>query len=98
MKKLFIIISIIILILILLPLITINYNNKIIYISYNEDFSKYEDYTCYHESVSYSKKKNISITNIDIKKYFIFYKITLKYEEGNLCASEYFHIHMKKLS
>ena len=86
---LLIIISIFIFIFILLPLIEFDINNKIIYISYNDDFSKYEDYTCYHESVSYNEKKNISITDIDIKKYFIFYKITLKYEKGNLCEREY---------
>lgn len=92
MKNKVIIISLIIGLLIALlslPYISINKGNKLIYISYNEDFSNYEDYTCYHESVSYNKKKNISITDIDIKKYFIFYKITLKYEKGNLCESEY---------
>jgi len=92
MKKIVIIISLIIVLLILflcLPYIPINKNNKLIYISYNGDISKYEDYTCYHENVSYNEKKNISIVDININKYFIFYIITLEYEKGNLCETEY---------
>ena len=92
MKKIVIIISLIIILLIALlslPYISINRGNKLIYISYNNDISKYEDYTCYHESVSYNKKKNISIVDINTNKYFIFYVISLEYKKGNLCESEY---------
>jgi len=73
----------------ILPFIEIKKGNKLIYISYNDDISKYETYTCYNESVSYNEKKDISITNFDIKKYFIFYIFTLEYEEGNLCDTEW---------
>lgn len=42
-----------------------------------------------HESVAYNEEHDISITSFNIKKYFIFYIITLKYEKGNLCDTEY---------
>ena len=92
MKKIVIIISIMIILLIVLlslPYISINKDNKLIYISYSDNISKYEDYTCYHESVSYNEKKNISIVDININKYFIFYVISLEYKKGNLCETEY---------
>lgn len=93
MKKKIIVLSLIILVIIslflILPFIEIRKGNKLIYIGYNDDISKYETYTCYHESVSYNEKKNISITNFDIKKYLIFYIFTLDYEKGNLCDTEW---------
>lgn len=92
MKKIIIIISLLIILIVafvFLPYIPIKINNKLIYISYNDDISKYEDYTCYHENVSYNKKKDISITNIHIDKFFFLYVIKLKYVDGNLCETEY---------
>lgn len=89
MKKIIILIITIILFLILLPHIKIYKDNKLMYISYSDDISEYEDNLCYHESVSYYEKKDISIKKIDYKKYFIFYLFTLEYEKGNLCNTEY---------
>ena len=82
-------ILIITLILIAIPFIKIDKGNKLIFISYSDDISKYETYTCYHESISYNEKKDISIKRFDIKKYFIFYLFTLEYEKGNLCSTEW---------
>ena len=59
------------------------------FISYSDDISKYEDYTCYHESISYLEKKDISIKKFNIKKFLIFYLFSLEYEKGNLCDNEY---------
>lgn len=93
MKKKIIVLSLIILVItilfLILPFIEIRKGNKLIYIGYNDDISKYETYTCYHESVSYNEKKDISITNFDIKKIFIFHIFTLDYEKGNLCDTEW---------
>ena len=89
MKKILIIIGIIVLIFIILPFIEIKKDNKLIFVKYKEDFSYFEENTCYHESISYNKKKDISITDIDIKKYFIFYVYNLEYKDGNLCDTEY---------
>jgi len=92
MKKKIIISSIIfllIVILLVLPLIKIDTGSKLIYLSYSDDISEYESNMCYHESICYYEKKDISIKSFDIKKYFIFYLITLEYEKGNLCDTEW---------
>lgn len=94
MKKKLIIVSIIIVVLIILllyilPFIKINTNNKIVYINYDGTIDEFDEQHCYHENISYNKKRDISITDIDINKYFIFYLIELEYEKGNLCATEY---------
>lgn len=91
-KKLIVfLISIIVLSLyLIIPLLEFNYGNKIYILSYNDDVSKYDDYYCYDESVAYNKQKDISITGWDSKKVpFGFYMITLEYEEGNKCDTEY---------
>lgn len=89
MKKILMVIGIIIFTFILIPFVEIRKDNKLVFIKYKEDFSYFEDNTCYHENVSYNKKRNISITNINIKKYFIFYLYKLEFKEGNLCDTEY---------
>lgn len=83
------IILVIVIILLTLPLITIDNNNKIMYLSFKEDFSKYEEVTCYDDGMSYYKEKDITIKNINIEKKFIYYLTTLEYVDGNLCASEF---------
>lgn len=95
-KKIVVAISMIIILLttlliflLLMPIIKIDTGSQLKFVSYNDDISKCETYTCYHESVSYDKKRNISITNFNIKKYFIFYLFTLEYEKGNLCDTEW---------
>lgn len=91
-KKIIILISIILIIgviIFLLPLIVIDKNNKIMYLSFKEDFSKYEEVTCYDDGMSYYKEKDITIKNINVEKKFIYYLITLEYADGNLCASEF---------
>lgn len=87
--KYIIFLILIIFILFLIPLIKIDKNNKLIFISYKDDISKYEDQCCYHESITYYKKRDISIKKFNIKKYFIFYLYTLEYEKGNLCEIEW---------
>lgn len=91
-KKIIILISIILIIgviIFLLPLIVIDKNNKIMYLSFKEDFSKYEEVTCYDDGMSYYKEKDITIKSINVEKKFIYYLITLEYVDGNLCASEF---------
>ena len=88
-KMLLISLLLIILILIIIPFIKIKVNNKLIFIKYNDDISKYDNNHCYHENVSYYKEKDISITNFNIDKYLFFYLFTLEYEKGNLCEREF---------
>ena len=91
-KKIIVVLGVVfclVIFLLILPFIKIEKDNKLIFISYSDDISEYETDFCYHESVSYYKKRDISITNFDIKKYFVFYLFTLEYEEGNLCDTEW---------
>lgn len=45
--------------------------------------------SCYDESVFYDSKNDISITKYKINKNSFFNEITIKYDKGNLCATEY---------
>ena len=90
MKKIFICISLILfLFLLIYPFIEIDTGKKIIVFGYNDDVSKYEDVSCYDESYFYVEDKDISINNFTFSKFLFFYIITLDYEEGNVCETEY---------
>ena len=90
MKKIFICISLILfLFLLIYPFIEIDTGNKIILFSYNDDVSKYEDVSCYDESYFYVEDKDISINNFTFSKFLFFHIITLDYEYGNVCETEY---------
>ena len=91
-KKVIIIVSVIFILslfLVLLPLVKIDKNNTIKYIAFSDDISEYDEITCYDDGMSYYKKKDITIKEIDIEKKLFFYVLTLKYEKGNLCDSEF---------
>lgn len=98
MKKKLLLISIIILTIILIciyPNIEF-YNNKYLYMmsyskdwEYSEDLKELENETCYDESYSYNKKRNISITAWEYKKFLFFKWFKVSYKKGNICATEY---------
>ena len=90
MKKIFICISLILfLFLLIYPFIEIDTGKKIIVFGYNDDVSKYEDVSCYDESYFYVEDKDISINNFTFSKFLFFHIITLDYEYGNVCETEY---------
>lgn len=70
-------------------------NNHLYMMSYvknfedSEDFKELEQETCYDESYSYNKKRDISITNWEYKKILFFKWFKVSYKEGNVCATEY---------
>jgi len=70
--------------------IEIKKENELIYFSLSEGLGRFEEVTCYDDGISYDEKLDISITGVDFKKILFFYKITLEYEEGNLCDYEYY--------
>lgn len=74
---------------IFLPFIKIKTKSKLIEFSYKEDFSKYEQVTCYDDGYSYYEKEDITLKHIEMDKFLFFYKYTLEYEKGNKCATEY---------
>lgn len=71
-----------------LPL-EIKKDNKLYILSRSESYGEFEENLCYDESVSYNEKRDISIINWDMKKVLFLNLITLEFEEGNLCDSEY---------
>jgi hypothetical protein len=93
MKKKLLISIIIILFILILLLIFLNVEfkkgNKLIMFSYNNDISEFEQNSCYDDSYFYNSKRNISVYGVDIKKYFVFYVITLDYKNGNICDKEF---------
>lgn len=89
MNKRIIVLMIVIIFLIIYPLIEINIDNKIIKFSYSSDISRYEDMLCYDESYIYNIDRDISIYDVDFKKFLFFNVIILEYEKGNVCDTEY---------
>lgn len=92
-KKVMIVLGIILLMIIifllLLPKIAIYGENKVTFISYSDDISKFEQNMCYNENYYYYEDLDISINSFNVEKKLFLYFITLGYEEGNICASEY---------
>lgn len=56
---------------------------------YSEDFEEFDQETCYDESYSYNKKRNISISSWDYEGFLFFRWFRVKYKEGNVCETEY---------
>ena len=94
-KKIIYIIFVIIILLIIYPFIEFKFNNHLYMFSYSndlidsKDFQKLEDELCFDESYAYNKKGNITITKYKYKKVLFFKYIKAKYQEGNICDTEY---------
>lgn len=88
-KKIIIIVLSVIIFLAIYPLVQINTNGKIIKFGYSMDVSKYEEHPCYGENYYYVKDKDISIYDFDFKQFLFFHMITMKYNKGNKCDSEF---------
>lgn len=86
----YIIFLLFILILVVYPFIEIDTGSKIIQFRYSDSIDEFDKFTCYDDSYSYSEKRNITVTNIDFKKFMFFHVITVSYENGNKCATEYY--------
>ena len=89
-KALIIVLSIIIGLLIIYPFVEIDTGKKIIQFKYNYDINEFDEVTCYDDGYSYNKKRNISITEIDFKKFLFFHVITVSYQKGNICDTEFY--------
>ena len=55
----------------------------------SEDFDELEDVTCYDESYSYNKKRDISIKSWEYKGFLFFKWFKVSYEKGNVCETEF---------
>ena len=55
----------------------------------SEDLKELEQEFCYDESYSYNKKRDISTKDWEYKGILFFKYFKIKYEKGNICATEY---------
>ena len=55
----------------------------------SEDFKELEEKTCYDESYSYNKKRDISISSWDYNSFLFFKWFKVEYQKGNICATEF---------
>ena len=85
----FVVLLMIIITLIVLPNIVIYGEGKVTFISYSDDFSRFDQNHCYDENYAYYEDLDISIHNFKVEKKLFLYFITLEYEEGNVCETEY---------
>ena len=91
-KVLIVLVTVVLLIsfiLVVLPNIVIYDDNEVTFISYSDDISRFGDVGCYDESYYYYEDLDISIYNFEVEKKGFLYFITLEYEEGNICETEY---------
>jgi hypothetical protein len=72
--------------------IKVTSGNEIRYISLDSDVSWLDDnsITCYDESYTYLKDRNVSIKDIDFKKVWFLWYHKLTFVEGNVCETEFF--------
>ena len=74
----------------MLPHIKIRKNNEIKYISWHDDTSRFDENSCYDEGMSYYEDWGVTVKHIEAKKKFLFYVMSIEYEEGNLCDYEFY--------
>lgn len=86
----YIIFLLLILILVVYPFVEIDTGNKIIQFRYSDSIEEFDRYTCYDDSYSYNEERNITVTNIDFKKFMFFHVIIVGYDEGNKCSTEFY--------
>lgn len=95
--KVFVVIFVILLVLafslLFIDKIKITVGNEIRYISLSSDvlWMENEEYTtCYDDGLTYLKKRNITVKNIDLKKIGFLWYHRVIFEEGNLCDYEFY--------
>ena len=95
--KVFVVIFVILLVLafslLFIDKIKITVGNEIRYISLSSDvlWMENEEYTtCYDDGLTYLKKRNITVKNIDFKKIGFLWYHRVIFEEGNLCDYEFY--------
>lgn len=80
---------IIALFLIIYPTVEIQTENKLIAFRYTDDTTEFETEFSYNETYVYYKDRDITITDFDFKKFWLFHMITMEYEEGNYCDTQF---------
>lgn len=88
----FVILAILVFSLLFIDKIKITSGNEIRYISLDSDVSWIDDnsITCYDESYTYLKDRDVSINSINSKKVWFLWYHRLTFKEGNVCEYEFF--------
>lgn len=71
------------------PHIEIKTENALIALRYSGDISEFDAYGTVDETYFYNKKYDISVYDFDIKNFLFFYKITMKYKDGDMRESQF---------
>ena len=84
-----IILVIIGLFLIIYPTAEIQTDNKLIAFRYTDDTAEFETEFSFNETYVYYEDRDITITDFDFKKFLFFHVISMEYEEGNYCDTQF---------
>lgn len=71
------------------PTVEIQTDNKLIAFRYTDDTEEFETEFSFNESYVYYEDRDITITNFNFKKFCFFHVITMEYEEGNYCDTQF---------
>ncbi len=75
--------------LIIYPTVEIQTDKKLIAFRYTEDITEFETELSYNENYTYYADRDITIKNFDFKKFLFFHVISMEYEEGNYCDTQF---------
>ena len=75
--------------LIIYPTVEIQTDKKLIAFRYTEDITEFETEISYNENYTYYADRDITIKNFDFKKFLFFHVISMEYEEGNFCDTQF---------
>lgn len=75
--------------LIIYPTIEIQTEDKLMAFRYTDDTTEFETEFSFNETYVYYEDRDITITDFDFKEFLFFYVITMEYEEGNYCDTQF---------
>ena len=75
--------------LLIFPTVEIQKEDKLIAFRYTDDITEFESEISYNESYVYYADRDITITDFNFKKFLFFHVISMEYEEGNYCDTQF---------
>lgn len=76
--------------LIIYPTVEIQTEEKLIAFRYTDDTAEFETEFSFNETYVYYDDRDITITDFSFEKFWFFHVITMEYEEGNYCDTQFF--------
>ncbi len=72
------------------PMVEFYKGDKLYVFTYKEDWSEWEEISCYDDGYFYNEERGISLENVDLKKFLFFKVFVIDYKkEDNRCELEY---------